>query len=87
MTEEQRRQRADMITRLVNDEHYVPMKVKEMAILLGVSREQRGELQEVLDLLVEEGKISLSKRGKYSKAEPKLVKGVYTGNTLSLIHI
>ena len=39
MTEEQRRQRADMITRLVNDEHYVPMKVKEMAILLGVSRE------------------------------------------------
>ena len=81
MTEEQRRQRADMITRLVNDEHYVPMKVKEMAILLGVSREQRGELQEVLDLLVEEGKISLSKRGKYSKAEPKLVKGVYTGNT------
>ena len=56
------------------------MKVKESATVLQVSKEQRRELQEVLDALVEEGKITLSKRGKYSKGQTKRITGTFQAN-------
>ncbi len=59
--------RKKVIYDFICDDFYIPMKVKEIATVLQVSKEQRRELQEVLDALVEEGKITLSKRGKYSK--------------------
>ena len=40
------------------------MKIKEIAIVLQIPREQRQELKDVLDSLMEEGKIEISKRGK-----------------------
>ena len=55
--------RKKVIYDFICDDFYVPMKVKEIATVLQVSKEQRRELQEVLDALVEEGKITLSKRG------------------------
>ena len=39
------------------DRNYVPMKIKELAILLDIPRERREELREVLDALVADGKI------------------------------
>lgn len=59
------------------DDFYVPMKIKEIAMVLQVPREQRDELKAVLDTLEEEGKISLSKRGKYSKGQAKRLIGIY----------
>ena len=61
------------------DRNYVPMKIKELAILLDIPRERREELREVLDALVADGKIEINKRGKYRKA-PKLLEGEYTAN-------
>ena len=58
--------RKKVIYDFICDDFYVPMKIKEIAMVLQITKEQRKELQEVLDSLVEEGKISLSKRGKYS---------------------
>ncbi|MCR5468621.1 MAG: ribonuclease R, partial [Lachnospiraceae bacterium] len=62
------------------DSLYVPMKVKEMAMVLDIPREKRDELAEVLDALVADGKISVSKRGKYAKAEATLLEGIFTSN-------
>jgi len=62
------------------DSRYVPMKQKELAILLQVPRENRQELAEVLEELLAEGKIQLSKRGRYSKAEAKTVVGTFTSH-------
>ena len=46
----------------INDDLYVPMKIKEIAVVLqNFPGEQRQELREVLDALVEEGKITISK--------------------------
>ena len=70
-------ERKKIIYDLICDSHYVPMKQKELAILLQVPREKRQELAEVLDALLAEGKIELSKRGRYSKAEAKTVVGVF----------
>lgn len=80
MTQEKLKQRKDTIYSLICDEQYVPMKIKEIAILLDIPRESRGELEEVLKALTAEGKIAVSKKGKYSKAEARLVTGRFAGN-------
>lgn len=69
-----------VLTDLMNDKFYVPMKIKELAVLLNVPRERRGELNIVLDELVKEGKISLSKRGKYSISKEKHAIGIFTSH-------
>ena len=54
-------QRKQILTELMDDKAYVPMKAKELAILLNIPKSQRDELTEVLDALVAEGKIGVSK--------------------------
>ncbi len=73
-------QRKRTIYALMCDELYVPMKVKEIAILLDIPKTMRGELQEVLDALLAEGKIEVSKKGKYAKARRHVVTGVFESN-------
>lgn len=80
MTEELLRQRKEMMLSLIQDPTYVPMKLKELAMLLNVPREQRDELKEVMDALVAEGKVGLSKRGKYGKPESFALVGIFSGN-------
>ena len=45
------------------DEFYVPMKLKELAVLLQVPKEQREELKAVMDSLEREGKIHVTQKG------------------------
>lgn len=75
-------ERKQIILDIINSKEYRPMKAKEIAILLNVPRENRDELVYVLDLLVSEGKISLSKKGKYDKhnVNEELYIGEFTGN-------
>lgn len=68
MENNQFQERKDMLLALMNEKEYVPMKLKELAILLDVPKENREELKQVLDALMAEGKISVSKKGKYGKA-------------------
>lgn len=79
MTEELFEQRKKSMLALIQDPTYVPMKLKELAMLLGVPREQRDELKEVMDALVAEGKAGLSKRGKYGKPEAFALVGTFSG--------
>ena len=69
-----------IIYEFICDARYVPMKQKELAIVLQVSRERRQELTQALDELLAEGKLQLSKRGRYSKAEEKTVTGIFTSH-------
>ncbi len=73
-------ERKKMIYEFMCDELYVPMKAKEMAMVLGVPKAQRGELQEILQQLLDEGRIEVSAKGKYSKAEGKFVTGIFTAH-------
>lgn len=77
MDDRQFEKRKQVLVDLMNDKQYVPMKIKELAIILQVSREERPELEEVLEALLEEGKIELSKRGKYKLAEETTVTGIF----------
>lgn len=69
--------RKKVIYDFICDDLYVPMKAKEIAMVLGVPKEQKEELKKVLDTLVEDGKITLSKRGKYTKGQTKRFTGIF----------
>ena len=73
-------QRKAMLESLMNEEAYVPMKLKELAILLNIPKEQREELKTVLNLLLSEGKISVSKKGKFGKPEVFALVGIFSGH-------
>lgn len=81
MEKEQLEQRKKMLTELMSDKAYVPMKIKELAMLLDIPKTRRNELQEVLDSLVEEGVIGISKKGKYARSETFSVNGFFSGHS------
>lgn len=69
--------RKKVVYDLICDSLYIPMKFKELAMLLQVPKEQREELREVLESLEADGRIYLSKRGKYCKGEAKHLTGTF----------
>ena len=76
VTEEQKGQ----LLELFGHQTYKPMRVKELAILLGVPKEERFRLQAALDALLSEGRIGISKRGKYALADKFYITGTFLGN-------
>ena len=80
MTQEELKQKKEMVYGLICSDFYVPMKIKEMAIFLQVPKERRQELQEVLDALLQEGKIEVSQKGKYQKSRGVFLTGVFTAH-------
>ena len=75
--EEMKKRKALIADLVLNNEFYVPMKTKEMAILLNIPKDKRKELQMVLDELVKDGVIGVSKKGKYGKPENTAVIGTF----------
>lgn len=80
MQDETFNRRKKMLTELIYDKAYVPMKAKEIAMLLDIPKSRRGELEDVLSALVAEGKIGISKKGKYGKPETFSLTGIFSGN-------
>lgn len=77
MDRESFEKRKKVVYDLVHDKHYIPMKRKEMAMLFNLPKEQRGDLYDVLDALVAEGAIGISKKGKYCKVENTALTGIF----------
>ncbi len=80
------KERKNMILDLMGNDLYVPMKEKELAVLLQVQPEDRPVLSSILNELLIEKKIEISKRGKYSlydaksHGEEKLLTGTFISN-------
>ncbi len=77
MQEERKREREDRILSFVEDKDYRPMKIKEMAVLFGVPKKQRGEFHEILDGLIAQGKIEIDRRGLIRLPEANLFVGEF----------
>lgn len=71
MKKEEIEQRKKIICNLVGEKLYVPMKEKELAVFLQVKPKDRSVLKQILEELLAEGRLVISKRGKYSKPLPK----------------
>lgn len=70
-------QRKKLIVELVNDEVYVPMKEKELAAFMQVSREDRDAFRQVLQALLAEGRLQITKQGKYMKPDEEQLTGTF----------
>lgn len=75
-----RETRKKLICELMEDAMYAPMKEKELAVFLQVSAQEREEFRKVLDELLDEGRLEVTKRGRYKKPEEKVVTGMFTGS-------
>ena len=72
--------RKRVVMDFVESPMYVPMKAKELAVFFDIEKERRPELDEVLKELVLEGRLEISKRGKYNKPVNKFLSGEFMAN-------
>jgi len=80
MTREQLEKRKKMICELMEDKRYVPMKEKELAVFLQVKPEDREDLKQVLEELLHENRIQITKRGRYQKPEENFPTGSFVAH-------
>ena len=66
-----KKKRKKLIYDIMCCKEYVPMRAKELAVLLEIPAGKREELHKVLDELLKEGKISINKRGRYEAVRGK----------------
>lgn len=74
-------ERKEKIVELMNSDLYVPMKEKELASFMQVSKEDRPLLRTLLNELMREGKISVTPKGKYQKMSNNLMIGSFISNS------
>lgn len=79
--ENSREKRKKIICDLVQDSLYVPMKEKELALFLQVSKEDKEEFRTCLQELLTEGKLMLTLKGKYMKSNGKVLTGTFVSNS------
>lgn len=80
MNKQELEKRKDIICKLLEDDLYVPMKEKELAVMMQVTAQDRADFKCALEELVEEGRIQITKRGRYIKPEKQLVTGRFISN-------
>lgn len=80
MTEELKKERKENIYNLINDDDYRPLKLKELCYLLQISGKDRDDLLEILNELVDEGRIEKTQKGKYQKLGKGMLAGTFISN-------
>ena len=60
-----REEKKQMVADLICDEKIKPMRFRELAGFLQIPKQDRGELSEILDALIREGKIAVDGEGRY----------------------
>ena len=75
--------RKEKLFAYISDENYVPLKFNEIAVLLEVPKSDLDELNTLLDELICEGKIYLTKKNKYIATDKNadIVVGVLSCNS------
>ena len=74
-------EKEEAILNFMKDKDYVPMKPKEIAMVLNIPKDKMGELIAILNKLEEECKIIKNRKNRYKINDEKLLEGVYRRNT------
>ncbi len=80
MKDEKFEKRKKLICELVADEMYTPMKEKELCAFMQVAKADREAFREVLQALLSEGKLQVTKQGKYVKPDRNQLIGTFISN-------
>ncbi len=74
-------ERKQVILEMMKHPQYVPMKIKEMIMMLQIPASDRDELEDILGELISEGKVFRTKRGKFAIPQAyNLVAGTFQGH-------
>lgn len=73
-------ERKEKILEFIKDKEYVPMKLKEIAQVLMVPKDEQDELRLILEELESEYKIRKNRKNKYILMDEKYVEGIYRAN-------
>ena len=65
-------ERKDRILAYMKSSEYIPLQFSELAMVLDVPLEDIGELSDILDELVNEGKITLTKKQRYMAVDKSM---------------
>ena len=84
MTEELKNERKENIYTLINDDDYRPLKFKELCYLLQIGGRDKDDLLEILNELVDEGRIEKTSKGKYQKLGKGVLVGTFIREDLDL---
>ena len=79
MLREELDQKKELIFNYMTSKDYRPLKFKEFVSFMQVPRAEKGDLREVLDSLISDGKIVIDQNGKYKIAKEGLLKGRFSG--------
>ena len=72
--------REEIILNLMKDDDYVPMKAKELAMIMRVPKNEYGDFLEVLGNLELEMKIQKNRKNRYRLVEKTYYDGIYRKN-------
>ena len=73
-------EKKEKILKLMKDKDYVPMKAKEIAMIMRVPKNEYNELLEILGDLELEFKIQKNRKNRYKIVEKTYYEGIYRKN-------
>ena len=71
----------EVILNFMKDKDYIPMKAKEIAMVLNIPKERHSELVAVLNKLEQDMKIVKTRKNRYKINDEKFIVGTYRRNT------
>ena len=72
-------EKKDKIYSFLQSKEYTPMKLKELASILQVPKQEKEEFKEVIDKLISEGKVIYDKRNCLKCSGDNMVTGYFSG--------
>ena len=73
-------ERKKSIENFIDSEFYVPMKEKELAVMMQVEPDDRPVFKKALEELLLENRLQITKRGRYIRPEEKILTGTFISN-------
>lgn len=74
-------ERKQKIYEFVSSDNYTPIKLKEMASLMGVPKQEREDFKEIVDMLISDGKVIIDMKGRIKPADQSSIAGTFSGTS------
>ncbi len=81
MTEKDIKKRKEQILKFMKEPGYVPMRKRDIAALFHVPAEAKEELSYILELLLQEGSVTMDTRGRYHVEDALVLTGEFRGTS------
>lgn len=80
MKKRQLERRKKLMTDVLTNPAYRPMRLRELAALLDIPRPKRKELYQVMDELIKDGSVQRNSNGTYVRAKAAYIEGTFLGH-------